>query len=120
MTHLDHFAHSFGSSVECKMSQETTDEAGYLVLTYSQADRTIVGMAKATMVETQVTSEKGHRPYLMQERDDFLVFHPSSANFMTDLANLDPPATQKLPLAVWDVLIQHVHELAIAGTNSGA
>jgi hypothetical protein len=93
------------------MSQETADEIGHLVLTYSQADKTIVGMAKATMIETKVTSEKGHRPYLMQERDDLLVFHPSSANFMTDLANLDPPATQKLSLAVWDVLIQQVMSL---------
>ncbi|MCL0090294.1 hypothetical protein M1O54_08125 [Dehalococcoidia bacterium] len=102
------------------MSQETADETGHLILTYSQADKTIVGMAKATMVETQVTSEKGHWTYLMQERDDLLVFHPPSADFMTDLANLDPPAAQKLPLAVRDVLIQYVHELAMAGTNSGA
>jgi hypothetical protein len=87
------------------MPQETADEIGHLVLTYSQADKTIVSMAKATIVKTKVTSEKCHRPYLMQERDDLLVFHPSSANFMTDLANLDPPATRKLPLAVWDVFI---------------
>jgi hypothetical protein len=87
------------------MPQETADETGHLVLTYSQADKTIVGMAKATMIETKVTCEKGHRPYLMQERYDLLVFHPSSANFMTDLANLDQPATKKLPLAVWDVFI---------------
>jgi len=60
MGHLNHFAYSFGLSVECGMLQKTTDKTGYLILAYSHADKTVVGMTKATMEETQIASEESH------------------------------------------------------------
>jgi len=72
-----------------------------LELTYRQANQTVSRMTKVAVVEPRITGEESHRSDMMQERDDHIVLYPLSADFVTNLANPDPPATQELPLAVW-------------------
>ena len=83
------------------MFQETTDETCRLELTYGQANQTVIGMTKMAAVETHIAGEESHRSDMVQEWDDLIVLYPLSADFVTNLANPDPPATQELPLAVW-------------------
>lgn len=120
MANSNHLAHSFGSRVECGMFQETANETRRLELTYRQANQTVSGMTKVAAVEPRITGEESHRSDMMQERDDLIVLYPLSADFVTNLANPDPPATQELPLAVWEVLIQHVHAVIGSETSFGA
>ena len=120
MANSSHFTHSFGSRVECRMFQETTDETCRLELTYGQANQTVIGMAKMAAVETHIAGEESHRSDMVQEWDDLIVLYPLSADFVTNLANPDPPATQELPLAVREVLVQNVHAVTGSETSFGA
>ncbi len=48
----------------------------------------------------------------MQKRNYCIVFHSPVSDFITNLTNLDAPATKKLTLAFRYVLIQNVHAQA--------
>jgi hypothetical protein len=102
------------------MFQETTDETCRLKLTYGQANQTVIGMTKMATVETHIAGEESHRSDMVQEWDNLVVFYPLSTDFVADLANPDPPATQELPLAVREVLIQYVHAVTGFETSFGA
>jgi len=120
MANSNHLAHSFGSRVECRMFKETTDETCRLELTYRQANQTVIKMTKLASVETHIPGEESHRSDMVQEWDDLVVLDPLSADFVSDLANPNPPATQELPLAVGEVLIQYVHAVIGSETSFGA
>ena len=120
MANSTHLAHSFGSRVECRMFQETTNKTRRLELTYGQANQTVISMTKVAAVETHITGEESHRSDMVQEWDDLIVLDPLSADFVTNLANPDPPATQELPLAVREVLVQNVHAVTGSETSFGA
>ena len=104
---------------ECRMFQETTDETCRLELTYRQANQTVSRMTKVASVETHITGEESHRSDMVQEWNYLIVLYPRSADFVSDLANPNPPATQELPLAVRDVLIQKVHAATGSETSFG-
>ncbi|MDO9097388.1 MAG: hypothetical protein Q7U60_04630 [Candidatus Methanoperedens sp.] len=40
------------------MLKKAPDETGYLILTYGQADYTVVRMAEVILIEAKITSEK--------------------------------------------------------------
>ncbi len=120
MANSNHFAHSFGSRVECGVLYETTDETRRLELTYRQANQTVIRMTQVAAVKPHITGEESHRSDMVQERDDLIILYPLSADFVTNLANPDPPATQELPLAVREVLVQNVHAVTGSETSFGA
>ena len=77
-------------------------------------------MTMLALEETEIASEKCRCAALMQERNNLLVLNSLAPDFMADLMDANPPATQDLALAVRDIFIEDDHDLADSVPNSGA
>lgn len=62
--------------------------------------------------------EKRHTADALETRNDLLIWHPRSSNFMTDLPDANTPTAEQLALALDDVLVEDVHDPVIR-TRSG-
>jgi hypothetical protein len=118
--YTDHLPHTFGLRLENRMSQETPDKTGSLVLPYGKACNAIARMAKLTPVEPQIPGKECHRAKPMQEWDDGFIRHPLLTDLNPDLPDSNAPTSEQLTLAVRNVFIEDVHEPVVSDTNSDA
>ena len=76
-------------------------------------------MTKIAAIKTQITRKESYRTRFMQKRDDIFILDSLITYLITNLMNTDSPATQKLSLAIGDVLVKYVHEATVSVINSG-
>jgi len=107
-------AHTPRLCVEFRVSEQTACKCGGFILPNSHTDQAILGMAQIALIKAQVACKEGWAAKTVQERDDFVVFHPFPSYVMTNLPNWNTPTAQELALTCEDVLIQDIH----AGTGS--
>ena len=72
------------------------------------------------MIEIHIAREESYRLKLVQKRNNLLIFHSLTTDFMADLPNSYPPVAKDVPLVIGYVLIQDIHDSVTAGANSGA
>lgn len=92
------------------MPKHVPHKDGDLVLSYRQADDAVVNRAALGFVESKVAGEERRASSPAQQGYDLLILHSGSAHFMSDLPNVNAPATQELALALDYVLVEDVHE----------
>jgi len=78
----------------------------------------IARVTEGAVVKAQIPREERRPAQSKQEWNQFLVLHALVAEFVADLSNWDAPASQQLPLALQDVLVENVH--AAAGLNASS
>ena len=91
------------------MPQEPTDKIGHSLFFDIKVDQTIPFMTQATVVEIAIERKECRSVQLMQQGQDFVVFHALPAKILSNLPNRDTPAPQQRSLALWDIFIQDVH-----------
>jgi hypothetical protein len=96
--------------------QESEDVLGYHLFVDIEVDQTIPFMAQATIVEITIEGEKCRPVQLMQQRNQFVVFHALPPNVLANLPESDALRPQEDALTLGDVFIQDVH----AGWGSSA
>ena len=65
-----------------------------------------------------VTGEERDPSQSVQEWNDLLIRHARAAYLPTNLTDLEPPATQELPLLHDDIFVEEVHDTLVFGTRS--
>ena len=74
------------------MAEQTTDKSGYLVLVHGETDEAVGGMAGASAIEAQVSSEEGRTRELVEQGQNLVILQSFVTDVYTDLSNSDAPA----------------------------
>jgi hypothetical protein len=83
--HPNHAAHSLGLAVQFTMAQEPADKHGDHLFFDVEVDQTITCMTQAPIVKIAVKREERWSVQLMQQWDDFVVFHTFPPKILTNL-----------------------------------
>jgi hypothetical protein len=105
---------------ETAVPKDSTNKAGNLVMPNIQADYAVTRVTKGVSVKAEISGEKCRCAEIVKQWNDLFVFHATAADLVTDLMNANTPASQKVPLAVWDIFIEHNHEAGVSEANSEA
>jgi hypothetical protein len=95
------------------MAQNAPDEAGSFFLADDKRHEAISAVTIHRIIETNISCEERWLVEPPQEGNDRLVQHSRASNLAAHLDNSDPPAPQKLALAVRDVFIENDHDPVI-------
>src|SRR5262245_36947468 len=98
------------------MSQQSADILGYHLILDIEVDQAIPFMTQPTIIEIAVEREERWSVQLMQQSNEFVIFHALSSEILTNLSHSDTLESQQGSLALGNVLIQDVH----AGRDSSA
>jgi len=109
----DDLACPLSMRVERSVAQNAPDEAGSFFLADCECHEAIGAVAIHRIIETNISREERRLVEPLQEGNDRLVQHSRARNFAAHLDNSDPPAPQKLALAVRDVFIENDHDPVI-------
>ncbi len=93
MRSADHFAHAFGFCIQCRVPKQAPHKKGHLLLANIEINKAVICMSQSQVIKVTVTGEKGGVVDLMQQWNDLPILHPFPANFITDLAHSNTPAT---------------------------
>lgn len=88
------------------MSQESPHVIRDLIFRHIEVDQAISGVSPARVIEIMVERKKGRPIYLVQERDDFIVFYPEPSDVFSHAPNTDSPRVEQPALAFGNVFIQ--------------
>lgn len=91
------------------MSKKSTNKHSDLFFSYIKIDQAVTGMTQLWIIKVVVTRKKCRTAELVQKRDDFAITHPFPADFIPNLPNRNPPATQQTALAIDDILVENIH-----------
>ena len=81
----DDCTHSLRLAVEVLVAKQAAHENGHFVLLTSYANHAVSLVAQTVGAKTQVAGEESGTTQSKQEGDNFIVFHPFSPYFVSDL-----------------------------------